>query len=185
MWDHTPEGTKILKKTPFLEVEEVLEILHTLYDAAPGPHIKLREALDRFGYAAVKVGPMLDVNVWGAGDGDGNPHMTAEVLEYQIAKFRHAIRQRYIAELQKMDDAGEEPGLREFADYKELVIVRLMHETYTTSEFLKDARPTATAGPSHGAPKAGICNGGASVCEHTCSGCGLHERMFVITPSTS
>lgn len=47
------------------------------------PAQKLREALNFHGYESVstKKSCLLDINIWGPGDGDGNPNMDAKILE--------------------------------------------------------------------------------------------------------
>jgi hypothetical protein len=51
------------------------------------PASRLREALDAHGYETVttKNSALLDLNIWGPGDGDGNPNMDAKILqEYDV-----------------------------------------------------------------------------------------------------
>ena len=94
-------GQPTPKKTPALEIQELLLALNVLYDTVAGPQRQLRRALDRFGYHAVRVTqPLVDLNVWGAGDGDGNPNMGEPELRAQLQALRSAVTARYLGDLQ-------------------------------------------------------------------------------------
>lgn len=62
-------ATKAKKKTPEMEIEELLLILDGIYNAVPIPVQRLRVALDAHGYQGVVTNknPLLDLNVWGPG----------------------------------------------------------------------------------------------------------------------
>lgn len=139
---HQGGGKKLLKKTPALEIAELTSILDVIYDSVAGPQVRLRDALDRFGYGDVVWDtPLLDLNLWGAGDGDGNPNMGHVWLQYQVDALRKAIRTRYIADLQHpaLDLSGEQYG--EFLAVKELIVTRLSGDRYRrVDELMVDVR---------------------------------------------
>ncbi|CUF39763.1 phosphoenolpyruvate carboxylase, putative [Bodo saltans] len=127
----------LLKKTPALEISELISILNVIYDSVVGPQVRLREALDRFGYGDVVFNtPLLDLNLWGAGDGDGNPNMDFQWLEHQVVELRKAIRSRYVADLQhvSLDLSGE--VYAEFISQKEMIVARLIGDRYQRDEDL-------------------------------------------------
>jgi phosphoenolpyruvate carboxylase len=128
---------QLVKKSPALEIAELIAILNVIYDSVVGPQARLREALDRFGYGdVVWNAPLLDLNLWGAGDGDGNPNMDAKWLEYQVVELRKAIRARYVADLQhvSLDLSGE--VYAEFISQKEMIVARLIGGRYHDDEEL-------------------------------------------------
>eukprot|EP00331_Platyophrya_macrostoma_P015672 CAMPEP_0176467576 /NCGR_PEP_ID=MMETSP0127-20121128/38538_1 /TAXON_ID=938130 /ORGANISM="Platyophrya macrostoma, Strain WH" /LENGTH=528 /DNA_ID=CAMNT_0017860897 /DNA_START=55 /DNA_END=1638 /DNA_ORIENTATION=+ len=131
-FDKSQDGTALLeKKSPQLELQEILSILSVIYDSVAGPQLRLREALDRFGYSdVVSDAPLMNLNVWCAGDGDGNPTMDHVLLRAQVAALRTAIRKRYVADLQhaSIDLGGE--SFAAFATQKELVIGNLLQDRY-------------------------------------------------------
>lgn len=131
-----------LRKTPHLEICELISILNVVYDSVVGPQQRLREALDRFGYGDVTCDtPLLNMNVWGAGDGDGNPTMDCKWLQHQVDLLRKAIRDRYVADLQHsaIDLCGEQHIA--FTTHKEIVISKLLQSQYTDSmDLLGDLR---------------------------------------------
>lgn len=79
------------KKTPEEEVEELVAVLSVIDDSVMAPTLRLRQALDRHGFASVEIKhSLLDPCVWGCGDGDGNPAQTATTLTYQVLRLRLA-----------------------------------------------------------------------------------------------
>lgn len=136
-YDVDPQSNaKLIKKTPLLEIQEMLLILEVLYDSVVGPQRRLRDALDRFGYQDVKTSePLLNMNVWGAGDGDGNPNMDAPWLLLQVRTLREAISKRYIADLQHPSvDLSEQ--FAEFTAAKEKVIATLQQQSHRDAAHL-------------------------------------------------
>jgi phosphoenolpyruvate carboxylase len=100
--DETPNDKGERKKTPEKEATELLAILDVIYDSAAGPEKRLRTALDQNGYTNVEIkNPLLDLNVWGPGDGDGNPNMTAEVLAAFVTRAKTRIQERYLEEIKE------------------------------------------------------------------------------------
>jgi phosphoenolpyruvate carboxylase len=99
--DEPLSSTGTRKKTPQTETEELLLILDGIYNGVNIPAQKLREALNLHGYETVstKKSCLLDLNIWGAGDGDGNPNMNAQILEDCVLLFRTRIKQRYVEDL--------------------------------------------------------------------------------------
>lgn len=131
------KSTLLEKKTPRLELDETLSILNVIYDSVAGPQLRLREALDRFGYSDVVCdAPLLNLNVWCAGDGDGNPNMDHHLLRAQVLALRASIRKRYVADLQHaaVDLGGE--SFAAFAAQKELIIGNLLQDRYPAAETL-------------------------------------------------
>jgi phosphoenolpyruvate carboxylase len=123
-------GVTMLRKDPDLESDELLLICQVIYNSVCHPWVMLRRALNKYGYRSVKMPKsMIDVNVWGAGDGDGNPNVTAQTLEHMTLKFRQAIRANYGRDLVLMLEELEQlqPGrhdnqdLASFASRKESV----------------------------------------------------------------
>mmetsp|Transcript_55614 Transcript_55614/g.120074 ORF Transcript_55614/g.120074 Transcript_55614/m.120074 type:complete len:972 (+) Transcript_55614:56-2971(+) len=100
-FDKDDAGQSVLKKkSPYLEGQELLKILNVIYDVASPLTTRLRSALDRFNYKSVTVPEtVLDINVWGPGDGDGNPNVTAAILEDFVQVLRKNVRQRYTWDL--------------------------------------------------------------------------------------
>lgn len=128
---------RLVKKTPKHEMNEVLGVLNVIYDSVVGPQHRLREALDRFGYQDVKCdAPLLNMNIWGAGDGDGNPNMDYKYLKQQVQLLRHAIRKRYVNDLQNsaVDLSNDQFGV--FTAQKELIISQLLQNKYATADAL-------------------------------------------------
>lgn len=142
---------RLLKKTPALEIAELISILNVLYDSVVGPQVRLREALDRFGYSDVAWNtPLLDLNLWGAGDGDGNPNMDYKWLELQVSELRKAIRGRYVADLQhvSLDLSGE--VYADFIAQKEMIVARLIGGRYANDgDLLGDINELRTAFLNH------------------------------------
>jgi phosphoenolpyruvate carboxylase len=102
-------GRKLERKEPALEADELIAICDVIYNSVCKPHTKLRDALDRFGYRDVKIpSKILDLNVWGAGDGDGNPNVTAAILEEMVLKLRRSIKQHYAKDLSQIIQELEE-----------------------------------------------------------------------------
>jgi len=92
------------KKTVALEVEEFLIIADQVYDAVPDVHRSLRRNLDKFGYEDVEVPEVIvHMSTWVAGDGDGNPNVTREVLQEAKEQLREHITDRYIEDLEKIN----------------------------------------------------------------------------------
>ena len=123
-------GLAMLRKDPDLESDELVAICNVIYSSVCQPWMKLRDALNRYGYQSVAMPKsMIDLNVWGAGDGDGNPNVTAAVLEEMVIKFRQAIKQNYATDLGLILDELDvvQPGrhdnqdLATFASRKEAV----------------------------------------------------------------
>lgn len=109
--DETPNQSGERKKTPEKEATELLAILDVIYDSAAGPEKRLRTALDKNGYTDVEIkNPLLDLNVWGPGDGDGNPNMTAEVLAAFVTRAKARIQERYAEEIKVLAPALEAEG---------------------------------------------------------------------------
>ena len=91
------------KKTVALEVEEFLIIADQIYDAVPDVHRSLRRNLDKFGYEDVEVPDVIaHMSTWVAGDGDGNPNVTRDVLIEAKEQLREHITDRYIKDIDKI-----------------------------------------------------------------------------------
>lgn len=89
-------------KSPLEEARETINTLDVLYDAALGMKKLFDGALQKYGYAAEGVRVrrrLIHPCVWTLGDGDGNAHMTAQVLEDGIALHRKRIAARYAESL--------------------------------------------------------------------------------------
>lgn len=85
-------------KSPLDEARETLNTLNVLYDTALPLKRLFEQALEKHGYAAQGVRiekPLVHPCAWTLGDGDGNPSMTAEVLEEGVSLHRAYIRARY------------------------------------------------------------------------------------------
>lgn len=130
---------KSLKKTPQLEGEELMLILSTLYESVLEPQHRLRAALERYGYRDVDDSEhrILDLNVWGVGDGDGNPNVTAPLLEWYVKRLREELVKKYVADLTTIVSNVDE----EFNAKKEMIVVKLLKGEYKTGdEFANDIR---------------------------------------------
>lgn len=123
-------GVTLPRKDPDLESDELLCISNVIYASVCHPWLMLRRALNKYGYRGVAMPKStIDLNVWGAGDGDGNPNVTAQTLEHMLLKFRTAIRANYTRDLAAISEELEQlqPGrhdnqdLATFAGRKEQV----------------------------------------------------------------
>ena len=125
---------KSLKKTPQLEGEELMLIISTLYESVLEPQHRLRAALERYGYRDVDDSEhrILDLNVWGVGDGDGNPNVTAPLMEWYVKRLREELVAKYVADLTTIVSNVDE----EFNARKETIVVKLLKGEYKTGEEL-------------------------------------------------
>lgn len=92
-------------KTPVDEAAETLGSLQVIYDCALPHRALFEQALRRHGYANEGVHirkPLIRPSIWALGDGDGNPAVTAQVLRDGIALYRRAIKDRYMAHLDRL-----------------------------------------------------------------------------------
>jgi len=89
-------------KTPLDEARETLNTLDVLYDAALCMKKLFDAALQKHSYAqeGVRIRKrLIHPCAWTLGDGDGNAHMTAQVLADGIALHRRRIAARYARSL--------------------------------------------------------------------------------------
>ena len=93
------------KKSVAEEVEEGIAVLNNLYLANLEVFATLEEVLDTTGYKAKGVSiraPILEVEGWYAGDGDGNPNATAETLKAAFSRLQSAIKGHYSKDLHSL-----------------------------------------------------------------------------------
>jgi len=112
------------KKTVAEEVQEAIDILNNLYDAAPILKQSIHTALDEYGYKNVQIrNPILNLHIWQAGDGDGNINADAPTLLQAQTKLQQAITQRYIVELQalKLNDIADNLANNKYQTPQQLI----------------------------------------------------------------
>ncbi len=124
------------KKTTESMVKEAIDVLNIIYDAATEQRDTIGRALQETGYAAEGVAlskPALKINLWHAGDGDGNPNADAEALRYAIAELKDNMKQRYSTDLAEIEDRLRESELTELADQTKDIAAKVQEGAYDSN----------------------------------------------------
>jgi len=82
------------------EIENVLSYFHyTFIDVLPEMAAELEDALAAAGAADVKLPPLVAVGSWVGGDRDGNPFVTARMLETAFRRQAETILDHYLSQV--------------------------------------------------------------------------------------
>ena len=165
--------TNLLRETKLTVLDEVLNGLsyydYTFLRELPRLHSMLEDrlqALDPAG-AAHEIESFIKIGSWIGGDRDGNPFVTADVLESTLAMHARRIFSFYLDELEKLSRelplsdgiVGISDALRALADMSPSTSLHRQREPYRLALGGIRARLAATARDIAGLDKEGLATG--------------------------